>query len=117
MTDKSVIENIETRTRRLIEEHRRLKGLCAELTAQRDALRDENRTLERRIRELDAEVARMQLTEGLAGGSSDRDKARARVNQLMREVDKCLALLERSGQETQERAAQPQEPAPEVEED
>ena len=59
----------------------------------------------------------MQLTEGLAGGSNNRDKARARVNQLMREVDKCLSLLERSGQETQERAAQPQEPAPEVEED
>ena len=38
----------------------------------------------------------MQLAEGLAGGSGNRDKARARVNRLMREVDKCIALLERS---------------------
>ncbi|MDE7305745.1 MAG: hypothetical protein K2N04_07535 [Alistipes sp.] len=102
MTDKTVIENIETRTRQLIEEHRRLKKFCTELTAQRDALRDENRTLERRIRELDAQVARMQLAGGLAGESSDRDKARARVNRLMREVDKCLALLERPEPETQQ---------------
>ena len=95
MTDKSVIGNIETRVRQLIEEHRRLKQACAELTAQRDTLLDEKRTLEARIRELDAQVARMQLVEGLAGGSRDRDKARARVNRLMREVDKCIALLER----------------------
>ena len=44
-------------------------------------------------RELDAELARMQLTEGLAGGGRNREKARARVNRLMREVDKCIALL------------------------
>lgn len=95
MADKSVIENIEARVRQLIGEHRRLEGLCGELTAERDALRRENRALEERIRELDGEVARMQLTEGLAGESGNRDKARARVNRLMREVDKCIALLER----------------------
>ncbi|WP_288865682.1 hypothetical protein [uncultured Alistipes sp.] len=95
MADKSVIQNIEARVRQLIGEHRRLSGICAELTAERDALRKENRALEERNRELDAEVARMQLTEGLAGGSTNRDKARARVNRLMREVDKCIALLER----------------------
>ena len=58
-------------------------------------LRAEKRSLEVRVRELDAEVARMQLTEGLAGGSPNREKARARVNRLMREVDKCIALLGR----------------------
>ena len=36
--------------------------------------------------------ARMQLTEGLAGGGRNREKARARVNRLY-EVDKCIALL------------------------
>ena len=59
-----------------------------------DALRAEKRSLEERVRELDAELARMQLAEGLAGGSRNREKARARVNRLMREVDKCIALAE-----------------------
>ena len=93
MADKSVITNIEARVRQLIDDHKRLSDLCAELTAQRDTLRSEKRTLEERVRELDAELARMQLTEGLAGGGSNREKARARVNRLMREVDKCIALL------------------------
>ena len=80
---------------RLMDDHKRLSDQCAELTAQRDSLKAENRTLQERIRELDGELSRMQLTEGLAGGSRNRDKARARVNRLMREVDKCIALLGR----------------------
>ncbi len=66
MAEKSVITNIENRIRQLMDDHKRLSDQCAELT-----------------------------TEGLAGGSRNRDKARARVNRLMREVDKCIALLGR----------------------
>lgn len=93
MADKSVIGNIETRIRQLMDDHRRLTELCAELTAQREGLRNENRGLQERIRELDTELSRMQLAEGLAGEDRNKDKARARVNRLMREVDKCIALL------------------------
>ena len=93
MAEKSVITNIEARIRQLIDDHKRLSESCAELTAQRDNLKAENRTLQERIRELDGELSRMQLTEGLAGESRNREKARARVNRLMREVDKCITLL------------------------
>lgn len=93
MADKRVITNIEAHVRQLIDDHKRLSKRCAELTGQRDALRVEKRALEERIRTLEAEVARMQLVEGLAGTGSNREKARARVNRLMREVDRCIALL------------------------
>lgn len=93
MAEKSVITNLGGRIRQLIDDHRRLSGLCTELTRERDALKAENRSLQERIRELDTELARMQLTDGLAGGDRNREKARARVNRLMREVDKCIALL------------------------
>lgn len=95
MADKSVIANIEARIGALIEDHWRLSALCRELTAERDALKIANRAQEERIRALDAEVGRMQLAEGLSGGGRNRAKARARVNRLMREVDRCIALLEK----------------------
>lgn len=98
MAGKSVIATIETRIVQLVDDHKRLSQLCAELTAQRDSLKAENRTLQERVRDLDAELSRMQLTEGLAGESRNREKARARVNRLMREVDKCIALLGRPEQ-------------------
>ena len=63
MAEKSVITNIENRIRQLMDDHKRLSDQCAELTAQRDSLKAENRTLQERIRELDGELSRMQLTE------------------------------------------------------
>lgn len=95
MAEKSVITNIEARIGQLIDDHKRLTELCKELTAEREALKVENRTLQEHIHEMEGELSRMQLTEGLAGGGQNRDKARARVNHLMREVDKCIALLNR----------------------
>ena len=72
MAEKSVITNIENRIRQLMDDHKRLSDQCAELTAQRDSLKAENRTLQERIRELDGELSRMQLTEGLADRKSTR---------------------------------------------
>ncbi len=106
MADKSVIADLGSRIRRLIDDHRRLSELRADLEAQCSALKAENRSLQERVRRLDAELSRRQLAEGLAGGDSDREKARARINRLMREVDRCIALLDRreqTGETTQER--------------
>ena len=101
MADKSVIVNIEARVRQLMGEHRD----AVRLNPERDALKAENRALKERIRALDAELARAQLAEGLAGGDGGREKARARVNRLMREVDKCIALLRQPETGAEERQA------------
>lgn len=93
MAVKGVITELGGRLEQLIEEHSRLTALCGKLTAERDALKEEKRALEQRIRDLDHELSKRQLTEGLAGSRADKEKARARVNRLMREVDKCIALL------------------------
>ena len=94
MADKSVITDLGGRIRQLIDDHKRLTTLCAELTAENSSLKAENRALLERRKELETELSRMQLTAGLTGDGDSRDKARARVNRLMREVDKCIALIE-----------------------
>lgn len=99
MADKSVIVNLEAHAQRLIADHRRLVVLCSDLTAQNNALKAETRTLQERVKMLESDLSRMQLADGLAGKSSNKTKARARVNQLMREVDKCIALLGTPGQQ------------------
>lgn len=93
MADKSVITELGNRIRQLIDDHRRLSELAAELAAENGTLKAENRSLQEKRKELETELSRMQLTAGFAGDDRDRDKARARVNRLMREVDKCIALL------------------------
>ncbi|MEZ3443511.1 hypothetical protein [uncultured Alistipes sp.] len=93
MAVKSIVTELGQRQARLIDDHRKLVALCGKLASERDALKEEKRLLEQKIRNLDHELSKMQLTAGLAGGSADKEKARARVNRLMREVDKCIALL------------------------
>lgn len=93
MADKSVLSNLEQRVEQLLAAHGRLATLCEALKGECATLRAEKRTLEEENRTLRGELARKELTEGLSGESRNRDRARARVNRLMREVDKCIALV------------------------
>ena len=85
MAEKKVISDFEAQIR--------LTALCKETAAERDVLRKENRDLQMQVKELGKELARVQLSQGLAGNAPDQSKAIARVNRLMREVDKCITLL------------------------
>ena len=95
MAEKSIITNLEGRVRQLMEAHGALADLCAELKANCSKLQADNRTLEEENRALRDHVARAELAEGFSGDRRNREKARARVNRLMREVDKCIALVSR----------------------
>jgi len=102
MAEKEVIRRLEAHILRLIDDHREAIRQRDEALAGRDALKTQIRTLQERIHALDAELARVELSEGLAGKSPDREKAKARVNRLMREVDKCIALLRQAAPQTDE---------------
>ena len=86
MAAQEIIANLAAQVRRLMAEHAKLRGLCDRMKTEGDALRKENRTLQERVRSLEEE---------LAGGGRNRERARARVNRLVREVDRCIALLNR----------------------
>lgn len=93
MADKRVITTLESRVKQLLGDHKRLSEVARELTAEVAKLKAEKRALEEENKSLRTDLQRKELAEGLAGDSRNRDKARARVNRLMREVDKCIALL------------------------
>ncbi len=94
MATREIVANIAAQVHRLMEQHTRQVELCERLKADNDVLRREKRALQEQVRELEAELSRRQLAEGLGGGAG-REQARMRVNRLMREVDRCIALLNR----------------------
>ena len=101
MAAQEIIANLAAQVRRLMAEHAKLRGLCDRMKTEGDALRKENRTLQERVRSLEEEYSEIHnaayttLAEGLAGGGRNRERARARVNRLVPEVDRCIALLNR----------------------
>ncbi|MFI3278645.1 MAG: hypothetical protein SNH13_01550 [Rikenellaceae bacterium] len=93
MAQKSIISSVERRVSQLMQEHQRLSQLTRVLTAQRDELQQEKRQLQERVKELEHQLDIKYIGEGLASSKQDKVLARARVNRLMREVDKCINLL------------------------
>lgn len=93
MAKKSVIVNLDVQIKQLIANHQRLTELNRELSSERDKLKVANRTLQEQVKEFQNQISHLQLTESLTGESRDKNKAKARVNRLMREVDKCIELL------------------------
>jgi regulator of replication initiation timing len=82
-------------------ENRRLRAEVERLAASREKLREENQRLADENRVLERRLTVGQLVAGLnPQASSEMDRhgvkiARARVSRLIREVDRCAALLNR----------------------
>ncbi len=99
MADKSIIKELEAQVSALVADHKRLSAINRELEVVREKLLVERRTLQEQVATLSSEISSLRLSEALSGNGMDKDKARARVNQLMREVDRCIALLNRVEEE------------------
>lgn len=50
--------------------------------------------LKQTVAELERRIGVLELKEGLTGGT-DSKRAQARINRLMREIDRCIALMNR----------------------
>lgn len=102
MSSKALIESIAKSAEKLVEQNRRLRSEVERLEAAREKLRNENRRLETENAALGRRIALGELASGFAGHAGreapglDRHGAkiaRTRVNRLLREVDRCIALL------------------------
>ncbi len=93
MSKTAVIDTIKAKIERLVADNRRLRGDYAKVVGQRDKAKAENRELAEQVARLEKRIKVLELRESMAGSSEDTKAARARVNRLMREVDKCIALL------------------------
>lgn len=90
------MEGIEKKVALLIGENRRLRGEREKMSASAGRLREENRALSAKIAEMERRLKVMELREGFTGETADSKStkaAKARVSRLVREVDKCIALI------------------------
>ncbi len=79
----------------LVSEHEKLVELAAglknELSEARKLLAEKNEE----VKELQARYERAKFSGAVLGSGEDAVTARRRVNELVREIDKCIALLDR----------------------
>ena len=93
MAQKDIVKRLHDQVERLIADHERISKECRELVKQRDKLLGEKHRLEERLREQDTRIKSLELAGVMRGNSGDVERARARVNSLLREVDRCIAAI------------------------
>lgn len=93
MAHSEIVKMLRGEVERLIADHERIGAECRELIKERDMLLRDKRELEERVRELDTRLQSSELSEVMRGSGGDVRRARARVNSLLREVDRCIAAI------------------------
>ena len=95
MAEKDIVKLLRAEVERLIADHERVSRQCRDLTKERDNLLGQKHRLEERVREQDTRIKSLELAEVMRGGDGSVERAKARVNNLLREVDRCIALIKR----------------------
>jgi len=79
----------------LLDKYNTLRNETAELKRHNNDLSEVVQDREARIKELEIKNERIKLTGALLGGGGDAIEAKKKITELVREIDKCVALLNR----------------------
>lgn len=88
-----IVEGLFTKTQKLILRNQLLKEKIQNLENQQQSLVEQLNEQSARIKELEEKLANSRLAGSI--GKENSDQARQKVNELLREVEKCYALLNR----------------------
>jgi hypothetical protein len=104
MDAPQLLESLSTGTKELIEQHRQLSARVKALQKQLDVhqsdlqhLSVEKETLIKENRDLKEQIKTIKLAQSLTAGTGDQNskQVKAKINEYIREIDKCLSLLNR----------------------
>ncbi len=83
---KGGVDKLISEYNNLSSENEVLRAKCNELTKNLSSGKV-------RVENLERENERVRLSEALVGGNGDRGEAKRRINDMVREIDRCIALL------------------------
>ena len=92
-TQEEIIQNLRKKVEVLMSLYEKAK-------AERDRLRGENKTLheivktkEKEISKFEDKLSKVRLAKMIAATTEDSHEARLKINRIVREIDRCIGLL------------------------
>lgn len=79
--------------RKLIDENNQLRSESSQNAEELGQLRDRVSSLEAQLAEQSEKEQVLRMAQSLGGEAADNSAAKRRINELVREIDKCIALL------------------------
>jgi len=89
------LEQLRNKVEKLINLHKDLHARNDEVTKQQERLKDEVRQCRQQIEDLENHNKVMQVAQAVSGADQNTRDIKLKINEYIREIDKCLALINR----------------------
>ena len=89
-----MLETVKEKITRLIAAYETEKMEREKLQVELEQTRTQNETYRKQIIELERQIDNLKLTEAFMAGGADTAAAKKKINSLMKEIDRCIALME-----------------------
>jgi hypothetical protein len=91
---EELINAFEKKLRKLISEYKSLQVQNALLKAELDRKQTDLMEAHQEVLEIRRNYDHLQLAKNLGGSEEEKTESKQRINKMVREIDKCLALLD-----------------------
>ena len=79
---------------KLISAYETEKSERERLEKELEVSKNQNETYKQQILELERQIDNLKLTQAFVAGGTDNEQARKKIDRLMKEIDKCIKLME-----------------------
>lgn len=95
MSKSNTIEDLREKVERIISDNQTLRSEIRKLKTEKDRLTLQRRSAEEQVKILEQRVKTLETAASFAGKETNNRLARLRINQLLKEIDSCIALMNR----------------------
>jgi len=88
-------DQLHSRIQQLIEMYEKAKSANELLVRERSELKEQFRLEHDKLKDLQEKYNKLKISKALIASSEDVHDAKLKVNRMVREIDKCIALLNR----------------------
>jgi coenzyme F420-reducing hydrogenase delta subunit len=89
------LKNLNSKLDELLDKYNNLKIEYTQLKTGNEAMKSQLQDRENRIKELEIKNERIKLSGALLGEGENATEAKKKITELVREIDRCVALLNR----------------------
>jgi phage shock protein A len=88
-----IVQSLQKRISELISLYQKSKEEKENLIHEKMELMEKVETLNREMEKLNHQYETLKLAKSLSGNNGDSHEAKLKINRIVREIDKCIALL------------------------
>jgi phage shock protein A len=89
-----MLDSVKQNIKRLIAAYEAEKELRVKLQNALDQANAQNEACRKQITELERQIDNLKLAEAFKAGSEGSPEAKKKINSLIKEIDRCISLLE-----------------------